>query len=168
MFIYLLFSVCLNQLVESVGLAEDDIDSTRTSLPPQTKLQERTVSQQRTTGHFLRFLCLLNLCSLTTYLFTSFSGNRPAQWECVRTGFRSHAKCHPYPIPQPLKVGHTTGVYDPYSFRIVKWVLLRATRTNQWECCKTGPTVFRPYPRRLESLTICRCHYKGNTFFSVI
>ena len=23
---------------------------------------------------------------------------------------RSHARCHPYPIPQPLKVGHTTGV----------------------------------------------------------
>ena len=63
--------------MESVGLPDDDIDSTRTSLPPQTKLQERTVSQQRTTGHFLRFLCLLNLYSLTTYLFTSFSGNRP-------------------------------------------------------------------------------------------
>ena len=34
--------------------------------------------------------------------------------------------------------------------------------------CETGPTGFRPYPRRLESLTICRCHYKGSTFFSVI
>ena len=29
-------------------------------------------------------------------------------------------------------------------------------------------TVFRPYPRRLESLTVCRCHYEGSTFFSVI
>ena len=27
------------------------------------------------------------------------------------------------------------------------------------------PTVFRPYPRRLERLTICRCHQKRSTFF---
>ena len=102
------------------------------------------------------------------YLFTSFSGHNPAQRECARTGLRSYARCHPYPIPQPVKVSHTTGVYDPFSFRIVMWVLLRLTRTNQWKCCETGPTVFRPYPRRLESLTICRCHYKGSTFLSVI
>ena len=36
------------------------------------------------------------------------------------------------------------------------------------ECCETGPTVFRPYPRRLESLTVWVCHYKGSTVFSVI
>ena len=34
--------------------------------------------------------------------------------------------------------------------------------------CETGPTVYRPYPRRLESLTIGRCDYKGSTFSSVI
>ena len=44
---------------------------------------------------------------------------------------RSHARCHPYPIPQPVKVGHTTGVYVPYSFRTVVWVILRPTRTDQ-------------------------------------
>ena len=64
-------------------------------------------------------------------LFTSFSGHRPAQRECVRMGLRSHARCHPYPILQPVKVGHTTGVYDTDSFLIVTWVLLRPTRTNQ-------------------------------------
>ena len=28
-------------------------------------------------------------------------------------------------------IGHTTMVYEPYSFRIVMWVLLHPTRTNQ-------------------------------------
>ena len=44
-------------------------------------------------------------------IFTSFSGHRPAQRECTQMGLRSHAR-HPYPIPQPVKVGHTTGVYN--------------------------------------------------------
>ena len=30
--------------------------------------------------------------------------------------------------------------------------------------CETGPPAYRPYPRRLESLTICRWNYKGSTF----
>ena len=34
--------------------------------------------------------------------------------------------------------------------------------------CETGPPAYRPYPRRLESLTICGCNYKGSTFSSVI
>ena len=29
---------------------------------------------------------------------------------------RSHARCHPYLIPQPVEADHTTRVYDPYSF----------------------------------------------------
>jgi len=30
--------------------------------------------------------------------------------------------------------------------------------------CETGPPVYRPYPSRLESLTICWWNYKGSTF----
>ena len=100
--------------------------------------------------------------------FTSFSRHGPAKREWAQMGLRSHAWCHPYPIQQPVKVGHTTEVYVPYSFQTVAWVLLCPTRTGQWKCCETGPTVFRPYPWRLESLTVCRCHYTGSTFFSVI
>ena len=34
--------------------------------------------------------------------------------------------------------------------------------TKQWFW--DGETVFRPYPRRLESLNVCRCLHKGSTF----
>ena len=41
---------------------------------------------------------------------------------------------------------------------------------DKCKCCGTEPTVFSPYhdQRRLGSLTVCRCHYKGSTSFSVI
>ena len=68
---------------------------------------------------------------LQTFLFTSFSGHRPAQRECARMRLKSHVRCHPYPIPQPVKVDHTTRVYGPYSFRIVMWVLLHFTCQEQ-------------------------------------
>ena len=42
--------------------------------------------------------------------FTSFSRRRPAKREWAQMGLRSHARCHPYPIQQPVKVGHTQGV----------------------------------------------------------
>ena len=116
-----------------------------------------------------RHWLLVTWRSDTVYLFLyQLSGHRPAQRECAGTGLTVHARCHPYPVPQPLKVGHIKEIYEPYSFRIVLWVLLRPKRTNPWKCYETGPTVFLPYPRRLESLTICRCHYKGSTFFWVI
>ena len=34
--------------------------------------------------------------------------------------------------------------------------------------CGMGPPAYSPYPRRLESLTICWCNCKGSTFYSVI
>ena len=66
-----------------------------------------------------------------------------------------------------VKLGHTTGVYVPYSFRTVVWVLLPPTTAGKCKCCEAGPMVFRPYPRRLESLTVSSCHDVIFTFYSV-
>ena len=51
----------------------------------------------------------------------------------------------------------------PLLFSNSVWVLLRPTELIV-KSCETGPTVYRPYPRRLESLTICRYYYKGSTW----
>ena len=40
--------------------------------------------------------------------------------------------------------------------------------SKQRESCDRGPMVFRPYLRRLENLTVCRCNNKGSTFSSVV
>ena len=48
------------------------------------------------------------------------------------------------------------------------WVLYRPLLTITGKMQETEPTAFRPYTRRLECLTACRCHSKGSTFSSVI
>ena len=66
-----------------------------------------------------------------------------------------------------VEIDHHTGNYVPYSFRTVCG-FFNVPQIIRNKCCETGPTVYRPYPRRLESLTIYRCYYKGSTFSSVI
>ena len=58
------------------------------------------------------------------------------------------------------KIDHNTGNYVPYSFR--------PTELYVNKVCETELTVYRPYPRRLESLIFCWCHYKDSTSSSVI
>ena len=71
------------------------------------------------------------------------------------------------PLYIPQKTDHNTGNYMPYSLRRVCGFFYVPQDYEHWGC-ETGPPAYRPYPRRLESLTICRCNYKGSTFSSVI
>ena len=49
------------------------------------------------------------------------------------------------------------------------WIVCGSFNVQQlFKGCETRPPAYSPYPRRLESLTICWCNYKGSTFYSVI
>ena len=65
---------------------------------------------------------------------------------------------------------HNTANFIPYSSRIVFGFFNVPLGTNEHVevICEMGPPAYRPYPRRLESLTICGCNYKGSTFSPVI
>ena len=69
---------------------------------------------------------------------------------------------------QPAKQGHTTAPRTPCPTLYDKYVSSLTSPTHHMKMQETGPTIYHPYPRRLEHLTICRCHSKGSMFSSVI
>ena len=70
---------------------------------------------------------------------------------------------------QPMK-GCTTlpGSMPPTFYEQQCGFFYIPKKSEQWKSCDTGPTVFHPYLRSIENLTICRCHNKGSAFSPVI
>ena len=71
---------------------------------------------------------------------------------------------------QPVRQGQATtpGTTCPTLFDMCVDSLTFPADYVKLKMQETGPTVYSPYPRRLEPLTICRYNYKGSTFSSVI
>ena len=72
-----------------------------------------------------------------------------------------------------FQIDQHTGDDVPYVSRRVCEVFRGGLkRTTEYhmsgKACEAGSTVYRPFPRKSESLTVCRCYYKNSTFTSVI
>ena len=134
------------------------------------KWEYRTPAVQSTTVIFCEcnketvffFYLLLYLLHFTGQDFTA------AQRERAQEDFKVLFKGAP-PHPPPNYIRNTaTAPGSPYSFRIVRGFFYVPQNYQHSRNCETGPPTYRPYPRRLESLTTCRWNYKGSTFSSVI
>ena len=73
-----------------------------------------------------------------------------------------------YPTSPWKAVPHRGGSTPPTLYEQQSGFFYAPQESEQWKSCETGPTVSRPYPRRLECLTVCSCHNKDSTFSSVI
>ena len=74
---------------------------------------------------------------------------------------RSLAVCYSLYLPSHFTVlqqrpDHHTGNRHALHLMISVWVLLRPLLTITSKMKETGPTVYSPYPRRPERLTVCR------------
>ena len=110
-------------------------------------------------------ICVLSVHMIFIYLITSTIWCRTHS----RVGFQ-------FTVSVSLKITHPAkermatplGSTSPTLFEQWCGFFYIPQEPDKWKCFEMGPTAFRRCPRRLESLTVWRCHCKGSTFSSVI
>ena len=88
----------------------------------------------------------------------------------MKQDLHPNIEIHPF-ITHPAyeRLYYTISAYAPYSLPTSVWVFFYVPQeSEQWKSYETAPAVFCPYLRRLECITLCRCHNKGSTFSSFI
>ena len=70
--------------------------------------------------------------------------------------------------PAHERLYYTIGAYAPCSLPTSVWVFLCPTGIRTVKALWDSTCGFCPYLRRLECITLCRCHNKGSTFSSFI
>ena len=72
---------------------------------------------------------------------------------------RSYSKV-PHLTHPPIRIRNTaTTPGSPYSFRIVRGFFYVPQNYQHSRNCETGPSTYRPYPRRLEMMKLQRQHF---------
>ena len=105
--------------------------------------------------------------TLTLY-WIDHHGDLTRWWGMKQLGLMFQLISTPSLPTQPMK-GCTTplGSMPPTLYEQQCGFFYVPQESKQRKSCDTGPIVC-PYPRRLENLTVCRCHNKGSTFSSVV
>ena len=131
----------------------------------EQNIYDETTESTETTGTTITILLKRHLNNQTTETnVTAIFMDNYVQGERCKEVSRTHVK------HQPTEQGQTTTPGTPCPTLYDKCVGSLTCPANHitLKMQDTGPTVYSPYPRRLQRLTICRCNYKGSTFSSVI
>ena len=88
-------------------------------------------------------------CIYSNALYNTLWGTLP---DCFTTFLVQQVEFTGAPRTERVMPDHNTGNLMPYSLRIVCGFF---NVPQLFKGCETGPPAYSPYPRRLESLTIC-------------